>query len=151
MKPQFSLRGLMLITLAIAIAMPLASSRRPPDDPVRAIYAMGGTIAKVIRPISSTVDLIPGLDRLDTLDASMFLVVHFESLSDDNLCRVSESIGSLPNLKRLSLANTQLTDESVATLSTFKCLSALDLSGTMVTQRGISILKSQLVNCEITY
>jgi hypothetical protein len=60
------------------------------------------------------------------------------------------NLAGLKGLKRLSLANTGLSDAGLKHLEGLAALEHLDLSGTKVTADGVAALKQALPKCEVT-
>ena len=62
-----------------------------------------------------------------------------------------EELGSLTNLRDLSLDSTGVTDASAVRLGRFEQLRKLNLYHTFVTERGYRQVREALPNCEIIF
>lgn len=169
---QFSLRSLLVLTVAVAIpfswlAVELKKAREQ-REAVEAIRRSHSTVTPcfylhfppewLIRllPIECLVDSYDvtigtqatdeDLIRLERLELLEMLTVKSERSTDAGLVHLR----GLNQLWFLSLENTQFTDAGLAHLRELHSLRCLELKNTKVTARGIKKLKEALPDCNIT-
>ncbi len=63
----------------------------------------------------------------------------------------AERFKSYRGLQRLSLRNTNLTNDAVDDLKSLKALEEMDLTGTKITAYGITVIKAALPNCKVVW
>jgi len=88
-----------------------------------------------------------GLKQLRNLTNLESLILN--GLEDDEQLTDIQELSPLTKLKELRLNSSQITDDSVAVLLSFKSLKKLDISWTGITDVGIQVLREGLPDCEI--
>ncbi len=73
-----------------------------------------------------------------------------ELLLNGNLIADAGFVRDLPELRKLNLSSTGITDAALDTLATSKKLTALNVSGTKVTLAGVKAFQDALPNCKVT-
>lgn len=71
------------------------------------------------------------------------------SITDDGVASLVDQYGVGGNLRELDLSDTSITDGSIPSLRSIRRLERINLQGTSITEQGIEELKSNLPKCEV--
>jgi len=167
---QYSLRTLLIVVTLVAIVCALVSwrvsivhQRKVAVESVRdEVQALDGDFNKGLvdgtfyvgleeRDVNDTIltDLAAHFRRFPGpyLDQSHDLNLH---LSGNPITDAGLSTLAGLNVTVLDVSGTEISDEGVATITTFKHLRRLNITDTQVTESGLGQIRSALPRCELT-
>ncbi len=152
---RFRLRTLLAAFFVVSAVLAWTKSRSFQQySAIRHIEALGG---KVTYEYELTGKPSPGIPRMFGNVESIQLGGWYISPSGDQIdvIRTSvtdqdlmEIVAALPDLRRLHLDDTLVTDDSIEALKSLRQVEYIGLAGTRITAAGRKVLQSHLPNCE---
>ena len=140
---QFNLKALLLITAVVALPLGIWEFRntrsREYAEAAQPFMELGGRVASNPGGFVRFLELYlfhAGDHRITSIS---FMD---EPLTDQQLESLHDELHSLPNLNRLLLEDTMISDEGLSVVADIKKLSWIRLDGTTVTDEGVALLQS---------
>lgn len=152
-RPRFSLKSMLGATFALGVVALICtslSSRTPPArETARAIRNLGGDISLVQRSVVLTV--LPGINDDELYADGLRIVVEFKSIDDATFKMAVPYLRRIPNLSRLILRNTKITDITLDEIAHLNRVLQLDLRDTLVSQTGVERFVTTCPKCTVDF